>query len=156
MSLMVMLVLGLAGERVLSAEKSVVFIDVSAVLTTNRLTATDDRQPFSHFTVKNLKTGRSHTVPETQAGWPSVLRVPTGVYCLNSIHPYVNVRLKFCDEPFFRVLPGVTNNAGRWRFGISHQPSALTLIEAMVDLEGVAEEAKQRYPKLFKQDDGAH
>jgi hypothetical protein len=101
------------------------------------------------FKLKSLETGRTITVSDTESGRPAILSLPAGVYCVSSFNTYVNVELPYCADPFFKVVGGQVNNAGKWTFGISYGKGTHALLSSLQDMSGVEARAKLLQPQLF-------
>lgn len=103
------------------------------------------------FWIKNIATGKTYG-GLSMTGGLEVLDVPEGFYCVSSVRTGNNVGLvlDYCGEPFFRVVGGQLNNAGRWRF-LRHggKTPAYKLFGSLEDQASVLARAKERFPERF-------
>ena len=99
----------------------------------------------------NLNTRRVYDFPIGRSGVQvDAEEVEEGIYCLNSVSTPLAM-VKYCGEPFFRVLAGKVNNAGSWRIGytmrVGDHPSVIFAAE---DPERVLAEAKKYEKDLLR------
>jgi hypothetical protein len=139
-------------NRADAAETGILIIDVHVQMASS---LNDDSSLDGEWTngywITNVQTGKSFGGLVPNASSVMVLEVPEGIYCVDNLITGGNaLHIDYCGAPFFRVIGGKTNNAGRWRFGVRVQDHQFKLFGSMEDLPGVLSAAKRRYPEKFE------
>jgi len=99
------------------------------------------------FWVRNLETGTSYG-GRVNGSTVTLLDVPAGTYCLDRIDANdETAKISYCAAPYFKVVGGQLNNAGRWRLGIGIHGDRIRLLASMEDLPGVLRAAHALYPQ---------
>jgi hypothetical protein len=93
------------------------------------------------YTLMNLETKKVTTNFSPSSLW--MVELDEGIYCLYAVRFADNVQFDYCGEPYFRVVAGRVNNAGRWRFGASLVDGESSLIYSMRDLDETLAEARR-------------
>lgn len=93
------------------------------------------------YTLMNLETKKIKTNFSPAGLWMAEL--DEGIYCLYAVRFADDVQFDFCGEPYFRVVAGRVNNAGRWRFGASMSEGRSGLIYSLRDLDETLAEARR-------------
>ncbi|WP_326941263.1 hypothetical protein [Actimicrobium sp. GrIS 1.19] len=143
--------LALASISAHAEENGLLLIDVQV-----QIVDSIDRDPgdigggtTDGFWVRNLNTDTTYggmVLGNTMV----MLEVPEGIYCLDSASAGGhNIRLNLCTEPYFRVVPGRLNNAGRWRIGFRVRTSEMRRYGSLEDLPGVLASARREFPERF-------
>ena len=81
---------------------------------------------------------------------PLIAEVPVGIYCLYAVTPARNAYLRYCNEPYFRVLPGQVNNAGHWRMGFDPRLGTFKLLGSLESLDELLLDAVKAEPELLE------
>ena len=133
-----------------AGQDGLLIINVDLARLNNRGDETGVVDPITGYRLKNLNTQHVyHFFIVRSRVYVDAEEVEEGIYCLDSAS-LANLELPYCDEPFFRVIPGKVNNAGWWRIGYSLDTGAIKLIFGAKNFEAVLTEAKQYEKDLLR------
>ena len=131
-------------------DDTVLLLGVDVIQLNNRMEPNGYASVMTEFNIKNIDTGKRYSSRVVSYGRPAVIRLPAGAYCFYSVSLSFSQHLDYCKEPTFDVKGGKINNAGYWRFGVSHDTGAYKLMYAFKDPEELTEQAKKHHPELFR------
>jgi len=142
--LFALLILAFVGVApVFAAERGLLLIDVFGIDLNNRGDVIPRAGwPARSYNVLNLETKKLVTnfFPNARV-W--AVELDEGIYCLEAIKIFDNVQIDYCGEPYFRVVGGRLNNAGRWVFGVSKDFKQRRLVSSLQDLDKTLAEARR-------------
>lgn len=131
------------------AEPGLLVIDVVSVELNNRgEVAQRARWSARSYNLLNMETHKlvSNFFP-FRGVW--AVELDEGIYCLEAVKLFDNFQVDYCGEPYFKVLRGRVNNAGRWQFGISSDLKHHRLVSSLEDLEQTLAQAQRINESLF-------
>jgi hypothetical protein len=124
-----------------AAGAGLLLLQLDAVQTANHGKVVTSGLATRAYTLMNLETKKVTTNFSPSSLW--MVELDEGIYCLYAVRFADNVQFDYCGEPYFRVVAGRVNNAGRWRFGASLADGQSTLIYSMRDLDKTLDEARR-------------
>jgi hypothetical protein len=146
--LLLLAALALPSFSSMAQAQGVLLIEVQLSLVSNVDVDPGDRPGMtSSFWVSNLATGKSYGGFVLSSS-VALLEVPAGIYCLQSAS-ISNVKVSLCAEPYFEVVAGRLNNAGRWRVGHRLASGEQRIYASVENPAAVLAEARKLYPERF-------
>ena len=133
----------------LAREDGLLIIYVDVMSLNNQGGETDRIDWISHYGLLNLNTRRSYQFSVFTSARVDVEEVEEGIYCLASAS-FANTDIKYCGEPYFKVVAGKVNNAGWWRLGYSLYDRSSKLIFNAKNLDEVLARAKTSFKDLLR------
>lgn len=104
--------------------------------------------PARSYNLLNMETHKLTTNFFPSRGTWAV-ELDEGIYCLEAIKMFENFQVDYCGEPYFKVVRGQVNNAGRWLFGVSRDLRRHRLVSSVQDLDQTLAEAQRFNEPLF-------
>ena len=128
------------------AEMGLLVMNVRGVAITNS-DRVQNKFPLLAYTLRNLET--REVVNNSSPGRAWAVEIQEGIYCLDSVTFVGNVLVDYCGEPYFKVVQGTVNNAGRWMFGAMDNFHRSKLIYAARDPDVTLDDARLYNDELF-------
>jgi hypothetical protein len=138
----------LVGHSARAEGAGLLLLKLDAVQTANHGKVVTSSLATRGYTVMNLETKKVTTNFSPSSLW--MVELDEGIYCLYAVRFADNVQFDYCGEPYFRVVAGRINNAGRWRFGASLVDGQSSLIYSMRDLNETLDEAQRMDGKVLQ------
>jgi hypothetical protein len=132
-----------------AGEDGLLIIYVDLVSLNNQGGATDRIDWISSYSLLNLNTRRSYQFSVWTSARVDAEEVEEGIYCLASAS-FANTEIKYCGEPYFKVVAGKVNNAGWWRLGYSFYDRSSKLIFSAKNPDEVLARAKTSFKDPLK------